>query len=340
MVSPKDTAAASDTGARPGVAVIGCGGWGGNLARCFAGLGALAAVADRHPERAEALAARHGVPALTPEAAIALPGVTAVAVATSPDSHAALALRALAAGRHVFVEKPLALDLGEARGIAARARASGRVLMTGHVLRFHPAFRRLDELVRAGRLGRLLRIHASRMGPGTVRAQEDAMWCLAPHDVSMILALAGATPERVEARGEAVLRPDIADAATLGLGFASGLCATIHVSWLNPYKEQRLTVVGEAGAAVFDDRRDWPEKLMLYPGRATGGRAPVLEFDEPEAVAIDRDEPLLAECRHFLDCIATGRVPVTGPDEALAVMEVLTRAAADMAAHAPATEPA
>ena len=313
-----------------GVAVIGCGAWGRNLARCFRELGALAAVADHSPANAAPVATAHGVPALSPEAALSDPGVAAVAVATPPESHADLAGAALASGRHVFVEKPLTLDMSAARDLVARAQAAGRVLMTGHVLRYHPAFLALEGLVAEGRLGRLLRIHASRLGTGVIRAREDAMWCLAPHDASMVLALARAAPDRVEAWGDCLLRPDIADAATLRLGFASGLDALIQVSWLHPFKEQRLTVVGDKAMAVFDDRLDWAEKLKLYPHRLNAGTAPSIEPADAVAVPLERAEPLMAECRHFLHCITDGRSPRTGPAEALAVMEVLTRAATAM----------
>lgn len=324
--------------ASSGIAVIGCGAWGRNLARCFARLGALAAVADHTPAHAAALGKAHGLPALSPEAVLSDAAVTAVVVAAPPAGHAALARAALAAGKHVFVEKPLTLDMPAARDLAARAKAAGRVLMTGHVLRYHPAFMALEQLVAEGRLGRLLRIHGSRLGPGAIRAQEDAMWCLAPHDVSMVLALAGAAPDRVEAWGECLLRPDIADAATLRLSFASGLGALIQVSWLHPFKEQRLTVVGDRAMAVFDDRLGWAAKLTLFPHRLDTAPTPAIAPAEPVAVPLEEAEPLLAECRHFLDCIAEGRSPRTGPEEALAVMDVLTRAATSMTA--PQKEPA
>lgn len=315
-----------------GVAVVGCGRWGRNLARCFSRLGALVAVADADAAQAGRLGAEFAVPALAPEAAIGDPRVQAVAVVTSPSSHHALATAAIAAGRHVFVEKPLALDLAGAGDIAARARAAGVVLMTGHILRFHPAFAALQALVAEGRLGRLLRLHASRHAPGVIRAEEDALWCLAPHDVSMLLALTGEAPAEVAASGEYLLRPDIADAATLRLRFPSGASGFVSVSWLHPIKEHRLAVVGERAMAVFDDCAPWERKLMLYPHRLRqGGAAPQLDPAEGAAIPVMQDEPLLAECRHFLDCIATGAAPLSGPDEALAVMAVMQRAAEAMA---------
>lgn len=318
--------------APPAVVVVGCGAWGRNLVRCFAELGALAGVVDHHPETG-ALAARHGTRLRGFEAVLADPAVAGIVIATQPSSHAALALAAIDAGKHVLVEKPLALDRATAGRVAARAAAARRVLMTGHILRFHPAFEALERLVAAGTLGRLLRLHASRLGLGAIRAEEDALWCLAPHDVSMILALTGRPPATVAAMAERPLNAGIADAASLTLGFPGGATAHVTVSWLNPFKEQRLVVVGTGAMAVLDDTRPWPEKLTLWRHRIGPDRSIARGGAEP--VAVEPAEPLLAECRHFLDCIATGRAPRTGPHEALAVMDVLDRAARAMAAPQP-----
>lgn len=318
------------------VAVVGCGRWGRNLARCFRTLGVLEAIAESDIAHARVHAEAHGVRALTPEAAIHDPAVTAVVVATTPASHHALATVAIAAGRHVFVEKPLALDLAAATDIAERARTAGVVLMTGHILRYHPGFAALQALVGEGRLGRLLRLHATRHAPGVIRAEEDALWCLAPHDISMLLALMGELPAEVTASGDHLLRPDVADAASLRLAFASGAVGVVNVSWLHPIKEHRLAVVGEQAMAVFDDCAPWDRKLMLYPHRLVrDGATPRLDPAEGVAIELARDEPLLAECRHFLDCIATGATPLSGADEALAVMSVLQRAADAMVAGRP-----
>lgn len=295
------------------------------MARCFADLGALAAVVDHSPDKAAALAARYGCRVLDFEGVLADPSIDAVAIATQPIWHGALTRAALAAGKHVFVEKPLTLDIGEAETLAAAAEASGRILMVGHLLQYHAAFTALRDLVAQGELGRLRRIVATRLNLGAIRQNEDALWCLAPHDVSMVLALAGEMPETVAASADRLLRPSVADAAWLRLGFPSAAAATIHVSWLHPVKEQRLVVVGSAAMAVFDDVAPWPDKLTLYRhGVAADGR---VERAAPEPVAVVPAEPLLAQCRHFLNCIASGRAPRTGSAEALRVMAVLDRAA-------------
>jgi predicted dehydrogenase len=309
-----------------GVAVVGCGAWGANLVRNFAELGALAAVVDRNAARAGALSERYAVPALSLEAALADPSVAALSIATQPGLHHAIGMAGLEAGKHLLVEKPLTLVRAEAEALVREAGRRGLVLMVGHILRFHPAFAALARLAAAGALGTLRRIHASRLNLGAVRTQEDALWCLAPHDVSMILALAGEMPDAVTGFAEHVLGRRPADAAALRLGFPSGLSAMIQVSWLHPLKEHRLSVIGTEGMAVFDDTRTWPEKLTLYRHRVGADLA--IERAGPEPVLLSEGEPLREECRHFLQCIAERRTPVTGGEEALKVMDVLARAAA------------
>jgi predicted dehydrogenase len=309
-----------------GVAVVGCGAWGANLARNFAELGALAAVVDEDGERAAALGARLGAPAAPLEAALADGEVGALAVATRPSLHCAIGMAGLEAGKHLLVEKPLTLVRAEAEALVREAGRRRRVLMVGHILRFHPAFAALERMAAEGALGRLRRIHASRLNLGAIRAEEDALWCLAPHDVSMILALAGETPDAVAGFEERVLGRAPADAATLRLGFPSGLSAMIQVTWLHPVKEHRLSVVGSEAMAVFDDTRPWAEKLTIHRHRI-GSDLRIARAD-PEPVPLPEGEPLKEECRHFLACMAEGRAPLTDGAEALKVMDVLARAEA------------
>jgi predicted dehydrogenase len=310
-----------------GVAVVGCGAWGQNIARCLAELDVLAAVVDHHPGNAKAAADRVGAPARPLDDVLADPSVAAVAIATQPRHHHPIGLAALAAGKHLFVEKPLTLDLGEARALIAAARARRRILMVGHLLRYHPAFVALADLVAAGRLGRILRLRAARLNLGRVRSDEDALWCLAPHDVSMALALVGGPPTTVETFAAHPLGRPIADAVVVQLGFATGATALIEASWLHPVKEQRLTVIGSEGMAVFDDCAPWERKLTLHRHRVGTGATMA---GEAAPVPLDPTEPLRLELAHFLDSVHTGREPTTGSDEALAVMNVLARAALAM----------
>lgn len=308
------------------VAVIGCGAWGRNLVRNFAELGVLAGVADRDEARGRAAADAHGVPLRALDDILADPSIAGLCIATQPSTHHAIGMRALERGKHLLVEKPLTLDRKEAEGLVDGAASRGRILMVGHILRYHPAFIALERLVREGALGRVRRIHASRLNLGAIRAEEGALWCLAPHDVSMILALTGRMPDRVEGFAEHVLGRAPADTATLRLDFAGGPSAMIQVSWLHPVKEHRLTVIGSEGMAVFDDTAAWPEKLVLYRHRV--GPDLAITRAAPEPVAVEEGEPLRAECRAFLAAIATGTPPPTDGAEALRVMDVLARAEA------------
>lgn len=309
------------------VAVVGCGAWGRNVVRNFAELGALGAVCDHHAEITAELSARFGVPARTEAEILADSSIQAVAVVTQPSRHAEVAEAALAVGKHVFVEKPLAANLDEAKRLVRRAEQVRRVLMVGHVLRYHSAFAALLALVREGRLGAIRHIRSHRFAFGAVRREEDVLACLAPHDISMILALVGEDPAMVSARAVPVLGRPIADMAALDLRFPGGAVAEIAVSWLHPEKEQRLVVTGERGIAVFDDVRPWGAKLVFTPLRMSEDAAsPIVARLAEEAVVIEPSEPLAAECRHFLACIADGRAPTTDGAEALRVMTVLERA--------------
>lgn len=313
------------------VAVIGCGAWGKNLVRCFAELGCLGAVVDHHAATVEAVVGRYGSRALSFEQVLAEPSIQAVAIATQPSTHYDLAKRALLAGKHVFVEKPLALELQHAEELSDMARRLDRRLMVGHILRYHPAFSRLQSLVASGALGRILRLQANRLNLGAIRREEDVLWCLGPHDVSVILALVGAEPSEVQGVGGYHLRETIADAATLHLTFPGGEQAQVNLSWLHPVKEHRLTVIGSEAMAVLDDGAPWERKLLLYPHVVTvAGDATATIRAEPLAVAVEASEPLKLECQHFVDCIAQGRDPITNSDEALRVMRVLTSASMAM----------
>lgn len=313
------------------VAVIGCGAWGRNLVRCFAELGHLGAAADHHPATLDAVIARYGSRALSFEQILAEPSIEAVAIATQPSSHHDLARRALLAGKHVLVEKPLALELGHAEDLIDLARRLDRRLMVGHILRYHPAFTRLQGLIASGAIGRILRLQANRMNLGAIRSEEDVLWCLGPHDVAIILALVGAEPSEVRAVAGYHLRDAIADAVTLHLGFPAGERAQINLSWLHPVKEHRLAVIGTDAMVVLDDGAPWERKLLLYPHivTMTGGVAATTRAD-PVPIAVDESEPLKRECQHFIDCVAEGRDPITDGDEGLRVMRVLAKASAAM----------
>lgn len=313
------------------VAVIGCGAWGKNLARCFAEQGCLGAVADHHSEAVESVVARHGSRALSFDQILAEPSIQAVAIATQPSAHHHLARLALLAGKHVFVEKPLALELKHAEELTHLAWRLDRRLMVGHILQYHPAFSRLQNLIATGAIGRVLRVQAVRMNLGAIRREEDVLWCLGPHDISVILALIGTEPSEVHAVGGYHLRQAIADAATLHLSFPAGEQAQVNLSWLHPVKEHRLTVIGSEAMIVLDDSAPWERKLLLYPHAVNVARdTPAVIRAEPIPIAVEEHEPLKLECQHFLDCIAQRREPKTSGEEGLRVMRVLMRASEAM----------
>lgn len=323
-------------GRPPKVAAIGCGPWGRNLARNFSGLGALHAVCDSNPTAALKLSADYGVPATSLADVLNDPHCDAIALASPASLHGEHVRSALRAGKHVFVEKPLALNVAEGRELAKLARKKSRVLMVGHLLRYHPHVLKLIELVREGALGQVRRVFARRQSPGRLRSEEDVLWSFAPHDISLILAIMGELPKRVWAEGSAILAPSVLDMATVHMKFANGVAARVHVSWLNPYKEQKLTVVGSTATAIFDDRASWADKLQIYPHDIVfrDGR-PWAVSTHPIRFSVEQREPLNEECAHFLQSVRTGATPRTDSAEALAVLSILDAATRSLHADRP-----
>jgi UDP-2-acetamido-3-amino-2,3-dideoxy-glucuronate N-acetyltransferase len=298
------------------------------LVRNFARLGALAAITDRDNVLAAEMASVHGVPALSSAEVMADSSIRAVAIATPAETHAALVRGALLAGKHVYVEKPLALDLTEAQQLCELAEGLGLTLMVGHLLQYHPAFRRLKALcLDEGRLGRLQYVYSNRLNLGKFRTEENTLWSFAPHDISMILSLLGEEVEEVAAVGHNYLHKAISDVTTTHITFAGGQAAHIFVSWLNPFKEQRLVVVGDRGMAVFEDTLDWDKKLRLFPHTVEWrGRTPEPARAEAIDIPVEPGEPLALECAHFLTSVATGDTPLTNGREGLRVLRILDAA--------------
>lgn len=323
------------------LAVIGSGYWGKNLARNFHEIGALSLICDKSQKVLEVF--RESYPGVKTCMALAEvladAAVSAVAIATPAETHFTIARESLLAGKHVFLEKPLTLDLEEARELIQLARHKGLTLMVGHLLQYHPAFLRLNELVASGVLGRINYIYSNRLNLGKIRREENILWSFAPHDISMILTLAGEEPEAVWATGGNYLHNRIADVTTTHLVFSSGLKAHIFVSWLHPFKEQKLVVVGEKQMAVFDDTRPWEEKLLLYPHEVKWvNGAPVPARAEPERVVLAQAEPLRVECEHFLHCVRSGETPRTDGEEGFRVLRVLMAAQAGLNTELPALQ--
>lgn len=310
------------------IAHVGHGYWGRNLARNFHELGNLAAIVDADASAADAAAATYGVRTASFEAVLADDRIDAVSLASPATLHFRQAKAALEAGKHVYVEKPLALDIVEAEALCDLAEARGLVLMVGHLLHYHPAYIRLKEMVKADELGRLLHVYSNRLSLGKFRTEENVLWSFAPHDISMILGLVGEEPVSVSAQGNISFTPGIADLVTAQMRFASGTCAHVLTSWMHPFKEQRLVVIGEKAMAVFEDSQPvWEDKLRIYRhGMDRSGPVPIPAKAEAEQVTVIRAEPLKQECQHFIHCIETGSTPRTDGREGLAVLRVLDAA--------------
>ncbi|MBV9063921.1 MAG: Gfo/Idh/MocA family oxidoreductase, partial [Alphaproteobacteria bacterium] len=257
------SAFASPVLAKPKVAAIGCGQWGKNIVRNLSQLGALSAISDLAPSVASEFSTRYDVPARRFEELLEDEDIEALAIATPAAFHAVHARQALEAGKHVFVEKPLAMSVPDGQLLGQMARERQRILMVGHVLRYHPVVRKLLQEVRSGRLGTVRHIYSRRLSLGRFRTEEDVLWSLAPHDISIILAIFGELPQRVSAHGRPILNSHIADIARVHLDFDNGVTADVAVSWLNPVKEHKLVLIGSRAQAVFDDAAKWPEKLQI-----------------------------------------------------------------------------
>ena len=307
------------------IAVVGAGYWGVNLVRVFSQLGVLDRVCDFSAERLGKVAAQY--PGVRTESSFDTilddHTVDAVVIATPAERHYEMARKSLLAGKDTYVEKPLTLRCEEAERLTELAASQGLVLMVGHLLEYHPAITRLQELIEQGELGRLEYIYSNRLNLGKVRREENALWSFAPHDISVILLLLKQLPIQVTATGGTYLQPNIADVTVSTMLFDRGVRAHLFVSWLHPYKEQKLVVVGERRMAVFDDVCK-TDKLKLFDKKIdlVNGQF-VAEKPAARPVTFPPDEPLLLECRHFLECIQTRQAPKTDGHDGWRVLKVL-----------------
>ncbi len=313
------------TGVDKCVAVIGCGYWGKNLVRNFAQLEALRVVCDTEKATLEKFKQEYGVEGVVDfNKVLDMPDVQAVVIATPAPTHASLVMQALAAGKDVFVEKPLALTLEDAFAIQAAARKSGSILMVGHLLEYHPALVKLRSLVAEGEIGKLQYLYSNRLSFGKVRKEENVLWSFAPHDICSILGFVSQLPISIQAVGSASLG-EVEDFCLINLEFEQ-VKAHIFVSWFHPFKEQRLIVVGDKGTAVFDDV-SVEEKLTLYDQQVEiRGNIPGLKNNSKTVISLAAAEPLSSECQHFLNCIKSRETPLTGIQNGIDVLTVLNAA--------------
>ncbi len=336
------------------VGIIGLGYWGPNYARVLHELGGstLAWACDARPEALELVQARYpGVKRTTSvDDVLADPEVDAVIVATPTSTHAELSTAALEAGKHVLCEKPLAFNVAECDRVIEAAETAGRVLMVGHTFIFNPAVRQMKALIADGVVGDIRYCHSARTGLGPIRDDVNALWDLAPHDVSIILDLFDREPLEVVAVGESYLQEGTEDVVFVSLRLEGQVLANLHLSWIDPYKTRRLTVIGERQMLVFDDVAT-DEKLRLYDRGAsyesTAVRARGAEYGEYKAIVRDGDiliprvppsEPLKEQTAHFLECCEKGLEPETGGAAARRVVAVLEAAASSLEARGEAVE--
>lgn len=306
------------------VAVVGVGYWGKNLVRNFYDLGVLTTLCDAELSVETNYSQIYkGVKFCRDfESILSDASVTAVALATPAVLHYEMAKAALQAGKDVFVEKPLAIDVKQGEDLVRMANTKGRILMVGHILRYHPAILKLQQLIQDGTLGKIDYLYSNRLNIGKIRTEENILWSFAPHDISVILALLNEMPVRVSCQGSAYLTRDVYDVTLSHFDFPSGVQAHIFVSWLHPVKEQKLVVVGSQKMAVFDDTAE--HKLILYPHKVEWhNRIPTAIKANGESVELEVCEPLRVECQHFIHCVESRNSPVSDGAEGLQVLRVL-----------------
>ncbi len=309
------------------IAVVGCGHWGKNLIRNFSELGVLYAVCDENKELADKFADLYKVDNLNFNEIINNESIQGVVIAAPAVLHAQLAIKALSAKKHVYVEKPLSLNIHDSNEMIKTSFDNNVQLMVGHLLQYHPIFIKLLELVNLGKFGNILSISSNRMSFGKVRSEEDVIWSFAPHDISMILALAQRTPSSVIAESSYLLRKNVADSAKIYLKFGNSFNADISVSWINPFKEHKLVLVGELGMAVFDDTLDWEKKLAITNYDLNQNDSGItIEKSESNYIKVNQSEPLKNECAHFVEVVNEKKMPRTNASEGLEVVKVLSAA--------------
>jgi predicted dehydrogenase len=312
------------------IGMIGAGRWGSNWIRTLAGLPGveLRWCCDVSPASLDRV--RQQFPSVKTttnlDDLLGDPTLDGVVIATVAPTHYDVARRALLAFKHVMVEKPMTLTTGDAEALTELAGRQGRVLMVGHLLEYHPIVRHIRSMIDAGELGDVYYLYSQRLNLGTVRTDENAWWSLAPHDVSVANRLLGAAPASVQCRGQSVVTPHVADVVFATLEYPGGRLAQFHVSWLDPHKSRKLTVVGSKKMVVFDDTAE--TKLVVHDkgfqvAAGPGGRVVTLRQGETSYPAVDAVEPLALEAGHFVECIRTGRRPVSDGVAGTQVVSVL-----------------
>lgn len=313
------------------VALIGCGYWGKNLARNLYELGALKTICDLSPKSLEPFRSKYDVEFATDYSKVfSDPDIKGVVIATPAETHFALGTSALEAGKDLYVEKPLALEIDHAKKLIAMAKNKGAILMVGHILHYHPAVRKMKELITSGEIGRVQSIYSNRMSLGKIRREENILWSFAPHDVSLVQSILKENPSSVYSSGGCFLHEKLADTTISVFEYESGARAHIYVSWLHPFKEQRFVVIGSKKMLVFNDVEK-KDKLLLYPHEIEwNGTEPTPHKKDAISVPFDEGEPLKNEIKAFLESIETRKTPLTDGSEGLNTLRILSACQASL----------
>jgi UDP-2-acetamido-3-amino-2,3-dideoxy-glucuronate N-acetyltransferase len=307
------------------IAVIGCGHWGKNLVRNFYELGVLSSICDLNHLITNLLSKKYNVQTSSFEQILDNPDIDGVVLSVPAQLHAPMAVDAMNKGKHVFVEKPLALNIDDAKLMIATSQKNNVQLMVGHLLQYHPIFKTIKKIVDNGDIGKLNYIYSNRLSLGIIRSKEDVIWSFAPHDISMILSLAGEYPELISCTSTSIIQNNLADIASIYMKFNSGLKSEIKVSWINPNKEVKLVVIGKYGTLIFDDTKPWNEKLELHSYKSEISQdVIILKKSNEKYIKVLEQEPLRCECQHFIDVVSGKIKPVSNGAEGLRVVDVLT----------------
>jgi len=307
------------------IAIIGCGYWGKNLVRNFYELNSLHTICDTDENKLKLFKKRY--PDLNVcnnyKTLLKNPEIDAVVISTPAATHYSLTKEVLLADKDVFVEKPIALHYNEGAELIDLAKSKNKIFMVGHILEYHPAIIKLKELIDKGELGKIQYIYSNRLNLGKFRTEENILWSFAPHDISIILYLLNEMPNEVSSHGGNYLNPHITDVTITNMVFPSGVKAHIFVSWLHPYKEQKLVIIGDKKMMMFDDVNP-QDKLFAFNHKIDWiDRQPIPHPEQAELISIERTEPLKAECAHFLECLLTRNAPKTDGKSGLKVLKIL-----------------
>ena len=318
----------------PKIAVVGLGNWGQHLARIFYQLESLAVCCDIDDKKLAKFKKNFHGTAFTNsfDDVINDDKIDGIVIASPAVAHYELAKKALLKDKPVFIEKPITLDSKDGDELVRIAGKQKIPLMVGHLLKYHPAIIRIKDLIDRGDLGEIYYLYSQRVNLGTIRKDENALWSFAPHDISVALYLLGDNIESVSARGECYLQEGIEDVVFLNIRYKNKLMVNIQISWLDPYKERKFTIVGSKKMVTFDDMQS-TEKLKIYdkgvnkePGYESYGDSLTLRFGDIHIPKIDMSEPLKLECQHFLDCIKHKKEPHTNGSEGVKVVKILEKA--------------